>query len=368
MFDLFKRRRRRAIRSRPFPRAWREIIDQDVPLVRNLNDRERREHEYLVLVFLEEKRFEGCSGLAMTDVIRVTIAAQACLLLVHLPGDVFPTVETILVYPHAYLAPKQESAGKATVVRQQARAGEAWANRGLLILVWEEVQRASVTSEHNVVLHEFAHALDSEDGFLDGAPVLPSPERYRAWAHVLNEEYSALSDGAQEGRETDIDAYGATNRAEFFAVVTEAFFGAPGPLKEKHPELFAELAAYYDARCDALPRPRSSRKGVRGADSPGTLVALAFAVIVILGCAGIYLGATLDSPRSLGFTEGTVIDARGVGTHRRLDIQLDTGPHVSVDSIVPYAVGARLKVETLESAFLHRTSYKVALQRGDEGD
>src|ERR1700724_1620791 len=116
MFDFFKRRRREAIRSRPFARLWREIIDQDVPLVRNLKDKERHEHEYLVAVFLEEKRFEGCGGRAMTEGSRVS--------------------------PHAHQAQTHGRAGQASVVRPQARAGEAWAKNGLLILAWDEVQRA----------------------------------------------------------------------------------------------------------------------------------------------------------------------------------------------------------------------------------
>jgi hypothetical protein len=365
MFDFFKRRRREAIRARPFPRVWREIIDQDVPLVRNLNDKERREHEYLVAVFLDEKRFEGCAGLVMTTVIRVTIAAQACLLILHVPSDVFPTVETILVYPHAYEGATHERVGWTTIVRRQARAGEAWANKGLLVLAWDQVKQATVTSEHNVVLHEFAHALDGEDGYLDGAPVLPSPERFRAWAHVLNDEYSALSDSVQEGRETDIDAYGATNRAEFFAVVTEAFFGAPGPLKEKHPELFAELAAYYTARCEALPGARSRRKGVREPNEASRIVVLTFLAIVIVGCAASYIDEVVARPRSLGFTDGTVIDVRRTGRRRTFDIQLDTGTHVYIDTLMPYAAGSRVKVQTLESPFLHRTIYQLTLRRPD---
>jgi len=365
MFDFFKRRRRESIRSRPFPRVWSEIIDQDVPLARNLNDTERRELEYLVAVFLAEKRFEGCGGLAMTNVIRVTIAAHACLLILHVPSDVFPTVETILVYPGAYEAKKHEPAGRASVVRRQARAGEAHARSGLVVLAWDHVKRAAVASEHNVVLHEFAHALDAEDGLLDGAPVLPSPRRFRAWARVLSEEYAALSDSVQEGRETDIDAYGATNRAEFFAVVTEAYFGAPEQMKEKHPELFAELAAYYTARCDALPAARFSRKEKRSSDRVGRVVVLTFAMIAIAGCAIAYLDATFGRPRSLGFTRGTVIAVHTAKWRENLEVQLDTGPEAFVDAVVRYPVGSRVTVEILESHFLHQTMYALALRRGD---
>jgi MtfA peptidase len=115
---------------------------------------------------------------------------------------------------------------------------------------------------HNVVLHEFAHQLDAEDGDMDGAPALPLRSMYTAWARVLGEEYADLSASVHRHRRTSIefggrsppkppislrsiDAYGATNPPEFFAVVTEAFFETPKRLKRKHPELYEQLAAFY---------------------------------------------------------------------------------------------------------------------------
>ena len=128
----------------------------------------------------------------------------------------------------------------------QGRLGEAWL-RGAIILSWDDVRRDSGDFQdgRNVTLHEFAHQLDQQDGNFDGAPLLEKRSHYRSWARVLMKEYRALGEAAERGQETLIDQYGATNPAEFFAVITEAFFESPRALKEKHPELYAELKQFF---------------------------------------------------------------------------------------------------------------------------
>ncbi|MDB4933243.1 MAG: hypothetical protein JWP87_215 [Labilithrix sp.] len=245
IFDLFKRRRRDAIRKHPFPEAWREILDRDVAYVAKLTAEDRTELEGLVQVFLAEKNMEGCGGLELTDEIRVTIAAQACLLLLHRETDVYPELETVLVYPHAYRAAGTKHAGPVVIESEDARLGESW-TRGVVVLAWDHV---SSTARHlggdNVVLHELAHQLDAEDGSMDGAPDLGSRARFASWARVLGEEFEELSTRVHAGRGSDIDAYGATSPPEFFAVITEMFFEKPKQLRKRHPELYAELAAFY---------------------------------------------------------------------------------------------------------------------------
>lgn len=216
-----------------------------MPLVSRLDQAERRTLETKVRIFVAEKNFEGCGGLGLTDEMRVTIAGQACILLLHLDEehDVFPTVESILVYPSAYRVPSVPRPG-GIVVDEEPRAGESW-QQGTLVLAWDEVLRSAHDPRHNLVLHEFAHALDQEDGAADGAPRLPVRAMYGPWARVLGEEYSRLTRSIREGNPTSIDAYGATNPAEFFAVVTEAFFGQPHELRRMHPELYDQLRAFY---------------------------------------------------------------------------------------------------------------------------
>lgn len=246
MFDFWKKRRRAELRAAPFPEAHRVIIDENVPYARSLGDDDRRELEALVQVFLAEKSFEGAGGLEMTDEIRVTIAAQACVLLLHRETNMYPELDSIVVYPHAYRAAGSRREGMVVIEEDQVRLGESW-SRGTVVLAWDHVQRgAGVAGDgHNVVLHEFAHQLDAEDGSVDGAPELGARARYLEWAKVLGTEFEELSARVHAGRPSDIDAYGATSPPEFFAVVTEMFFEQPVGLRRKHPDLYEELRLFY---------------------------------------------------------------------------------------------------------------------------
>ena len=164
MFDFLKRRRREALRAHPFPDAWREVLDRDVAYVAKLHEADRAELEGLVQIFLAEKNLEGCGGLELTDEIRVTIAAQACLLLLHRETDIYPDLDTVLVYPHAYHAKGTQHDGPVVIESDDARLGESW-TRGVVVLAWDHVaSSARHLGGDNVVLHEFAHQLDAEDG------------------------------------------------------------------------------------------------------------------------------------------------------------------------------------------------------------
>jgi Mlc titration factor MtfA (ptsG expression regulator) len=243
----FKKRRRRRWRSQPLPPEWLELIERNVPYYRYLTPEERLELQGHMQVFLHEKRFEGCEGLVMTDEIRVTIAAQACMLLLHRRTDYFPLMKTIFVYPHAYFAAVAERIPGGLVQEGvQARAGESW-QRGPIVLAWDNVLNSSRDPDdgHNVVFHEFAHELDSEFGTMDGAPRLPRGTMYTAWARILGHEYRQLLEALATGHRHLIDAYGATNPAEFFAVVTELFFEKPAALKNRHPELYEQFRLFF---------------------------------------------------------------------------------------------------------------------------
>jgi Mlc titration factor MtfA (ptsG expression regulator) len=246
MFDFFKSRRRAVLRKEALSEEERATVRRNVPYLARLSDSDRKEHEGLVRVFLAEKSFEGCGGLELTEEMKLTIAAQACLLLLHRQTDVFPDVDSILVYPSAYRAPSRRREGGVVIEGEQARLGESW-SRGVVVLAWDHVKSgaAQPADGQNVVLHEFAHQLDGEDGTMDGAPDLGARARYTSWAHVLGEEFGELSAKLHAGRASDIDPYGATNPAEFFAVVTEMFFEKPRALRQRHPALYGELAAFY---------------------------------------------------------------------------------------------------------------------------
>jgi MtfA peptidase len=247
MFNFFKQRRRDRVRSQPFSPAWLTTIQTNVPIFNCLPQADQRELQGHIQVFLAEKFFEGCGGLELTDEIKVTVAAQACLLLLHRDSDYYPRLITILVYPHAYVAKTIEPIGGGVALEgETARLGEAWKD-GVVVLSWDDVRQGAsdLHDGHNVVLHEFAHQLDQEDGSADGAPILEHHSQYVTWARVLSDEYDQLRRDTEQGRTDVLDEYGATNPAEFFAVVTECFFEKPNQLRRKHPQLYEELKAYY---------------------------------------------------------------------------------------------------------------------------
>ena len=220
---------------------------ENVALYRRLPEEDRRELQGHIQVFLAEKRFEGCGGLAITDEVRLTIAAQACLLLLHRETDYYPGLYSIMVYPSAYLAPAVKEAGPGLVMEgEEDRLGEAW-RKGPLVLSWEDVLADAAGSRDgsNVVLHEFAHELDNEDGAMNGAPLLERGDLYAEWSRVLGAAYEQLKRDAESGREGILDEYGATDPAEFFAVATECFFERPIDLRQEQPDLYEKLKQFY---------------------------------------------------------------------------------------------------------------------------
>ncbi|MEZ4316434.1 MAG: zinc-dependent peptidase [Myxococcota bacterium] len=240
------RRRRARLREAPLPDAWGALVDANVPLATRLSVEERRTLDGLVQLFLDDKAFEGCGGLVLTDEIRVTIAAHACLLLVGLEVDLpYPGLDVIRVYPGTYRARSGETLGNIRIEGDSHRLGES-SRHGYIVLAWDAVRRDATHPGrgHNVVLHEFAHQLDTADGVADGAPVLPRG-LYGPWARVLGAVYAELQEDVASRRTHVLDAYGATNPAEFFAVATESFFDEPSELKRAEPRLYEVMARYY---------------------------------------------------------------------------------------------------------------------------
>lgn len=266
MLGWFKKRRRKRLWSQPFPDAWLATIDKYVPFYNRLPAADQRELQGHIQVFLAEKYFEGCGGLELTEEMKVTIAAQACLLLLHRQTDYYPRLITILVYPNAYVARSLEQRGGEVVEEDESiRLGEAWMG-GVAVISWEDVCRGSADASDgvNVVLHEFAHLLDFEDGSADGTPPLAQRSHYATWARVLEEEYQQLRRDAALGRTSVLDHYGATNPAEFFAVATECFFEKPAPLRRVHPELYKVLKTYY--QLDPASLVTTHRSGLHSAE------------------------------------------------------------------------------------------------------
>ncbi|WP_096608136.1 zinc-dependent peptidase [Calothrix sp. NIES-2100] len=244
---LLTKQRRNQIKRRAFPPFWQEIIANNLPIYHRLTTDERRRLQGHIQVFLVEKQFIGCQGLQVTAEMKLTIAAFACLLLLNEREEYFPKLRSILIYPSTYVVNETVATGDYFLAEKRvAKLGESW-SRDQLILSWAQVQEDTQhwNDGHNVVLHEFAHQLDQEDGKAEGVPILPQKSDYAIWAQVMTAEYQRLCHDVENGFHAVIDSYGATHPAEFFAVATETFFEKPLELLQQHPALYELLQRYY---------------------------------------------------------------------------------------------------------------------------
>jgi MtfA peptidase len=237
---------REKLQSGTFKDAWVTILQQNIALYNKLPDPLKYKLHGLINVFLHEKTFSGYNGLIINDEVRVTIAAQACVLLLNRDNAFYPSLHNIFVYPGAFKSTQTTSDGVVHTVAESARTGESW-RQGHVVLSWRHSKLGGQNEDdgQNVVYHEFAHQLDHEDGSIDGTPVLDSAEDYQAWTKVFSQEYTCLREKISANKRTLIDGYGAKSEGEFFAVVTELFFERPQLFDKEHPELYAELVKYY---------------------------------------------------------------------------------------------------------------------------
>ena len=250
MFRWFINRRRKKLTRAPFPSLWDDIIRRNVGHYCFLEDAERAHLRALIQVFIAEKYWEGAGGLELTDEIRITISAQACLLLLGLPHNYYKNVKSIIVYPSTVVPPTRKSGffenTLAPVGPAQPIIGQAF-QRGPVIIIWDAALRGGChpKSGHNVIYHEFAHKLDMLDGSADGTPPLKDRAEYRDWVQTCSDEYLRLKNRTEKGKKSFLDAYAATNEAEFFAVATEQFFDQPRLMLKHAPDLYRVLKNYY---------------------------------------------------------------------------------------------------------------------------
>lgn len=231
-----------------FEAEWVEVLEENLPLYSKLPPELQQRLHDKTAKFITTTFFEGCGGLELTDTMILTVAAQACILVLGYDGAPYPNLNTVLLYPGAFETTSRSAGpGGAIIERKVTALGESWDN-GTVILSWNSVRNgaANIFDGHNVTFHEFAHQLDAMDGDTDGVPLLPNEEAYQTWAMVLGEHAEDLIDKVQRGRKTTIDSYGATSPGEFFAVATETFFEKPRQLKKKRPELYEELKGFYN--------------------------------------------------------------------------------------------------------------------------
>ena len=242
-----QRSRRNNLFLKPLPPDWIQILEKNVSIYSLLPQNLREELHGRINIFLDEKDFIGCAGLQISNEIRITIAGNACILLLKRDKRCFPRFTTILIYPDTYVSKEVKSDGLIVVHEESVRAGESW-YRGPVVLSWADVMRGSLNNSdgHNVVLHEFAHKLDEENEIMNGLPVLRDSSHYAEWAEVLSKEFDSLLIRVDRGTNSVIDAYGAVSPSEFFAVATESFFEKPLQMKNKLPDLYQQFRRFYN--------------------------------------------------------------------------------------------------------------------------
>ena len=251
---MLKGLRRNRLKAAPFPVRWRRIVEEYCLFYSQLSKVDRKELEGHIQIFLAEKQFEGCGGFVVTEEHKVCVAAQACLLLLHRDTDYYPRLQSILIYPSMYVVPTTRHVGSGIMsYANEHRAGESW-DHGAVVLAWDEVYRGLTNpGGHNLVLHEFAHQLDYEDGgYANGVPWLGRGEplavqkrRRKEWIEVMRKEYEELRARVRRHESGLLNEYGATNPAEFFAVATDCFFTRSLELQQTHPALYEQMKLYY---------------------------------------------------------------------------------------------------------------------------
>jgi len=196
----------------------------------------------LSLLFLAEKQFVGARELEVTDAMRLSIAAQACLPVLELGLDWYAGFTGIVVYPGDFRVRRTETDEHGVVHEwDDELAGEAMPG-GPVVLSWDA---AANDPQMNVVIHEFAHKLDMLSGAADGVPPLHVGMSRAAWLKAFKHAYEGFCDAVERERETWLDPYAAEHPSEFFAVISEAFFKDPAETRRRYPEVFDQLRLFY---------------------------------------------------------------------------------------------------------------------------
>ncbi len=249
LFDFFKNRRReRVLRKTHLDDAeWNRALN-DYSFTRALNSDERARLKQLTILFLAEKPINGAGNLNIDNGARLAIAIQACMLILNLDLDWYKTWTEVILYPGGFVTRHEEvdEAGVVHVV-EQPMSGESWPN-GTVVLSWTDVQQAGQAENeggYNVVIHEFAHQIDMLNGEANGFPPLHKTMSRKQWAAVFSQAYEHFCKRVDDWEDTVIDEYAAENPAEFFAVISEAFFEAPLAVRNEYSDVYAQLALFY---------------------------------------------------------------------------------------------------------------------------
>jgi hypothetical protein len=239
---VLKKLKRARLLETPLTAEQRAIVAKLVPITRSLPDALRAQLEGKMNLFFEQVTFRGHNGITITDEMRLSIAAQACLLIVN--SEVwYETLRNVLVYPSTFTTGRESHDGMLVTAEEHGLLGESWAH-GPVVLSWDHALQGGLDPDdgHNVVIHEFAHQLDSLSGHTNGIPILRRGQAYGAWEKAMLDAYHHHLERLETARDTVIHPYGATNHQEFFAEAIVSFFEKPEAMRRDEPALYAQLA------------------------------------------------------------------------------------------------------------------------------
>lgn len=221
---------------------WDEV-EAGLPFLGHLTPDERTHLRQLAREFIADKEWSSARGLQLTPRIQLTIALQACLLILHLGLDWYAGWVGLVVYPGDFVIPRQLIDEDGIVHEFDDEVmGEAWRG-GPVLISWFE--RPEDSQGINVVIHEFAHKLDMKSGEADGMPPLHAGMSKRRWIAVMSAAFEDFQQRVDSGEDTPLDPYGAELPTEFFAVASEAFFECPQMLSNEYPEVYEQLGLFY---------------------------------------------------------------------------------------------------------------------------
>ena len=240
-------RMRRVLKRHPIPHRIWQSVTRRLLVLEGLDAVQMAHLRELTTWFLDQKSITGAQGLVVTTSMRVAVAAQACLLILNLGVEYFDGWVEVILYPGAFRVNHEQMDAIGLISNEASDlTGESWL-RGPVILSWEDIERDSYHYHggHNVILHEFAHKLDGLNGAMNGMPPLRRSMILKKWSEALTSAYDLLRKQVTAGKLTFINPYAATNPAEFFAVLSEYFFTAPNILKNGCPDVYNQLALFY---------------------------------------------------------------------------------------------------------------------------
>ena len=238
-------------RSKITPHQWDEAFSR-LPLLAGLSGEEKQQLQELAILFLHQKSIEGAHNLQITQSMTLIIALQACLPILKLGLEDYAGWVSVIVYPAAF-DPKRVITDENGVVHhvESNLTGESW-QRGPVILAWNETRQAGIVDGENLVIHEFAHKLDMQNGEANGFPPLHREMDPGKWVKVFTSSYEDFRQRCYAGESIGINCYGASSPAEYFAVFSEVFFERPDILRRYYKDIYEQLRRYY--RQDPLTR------------------------------------------------------------------------------------------------------------------